>query len=197
VRRFTPNNVDWDEPWEMLHTEGPVDYLFVHPNESGTGGTFEWTNDKAAAQMNAKDFYPQTEGIDIYGAEMYVACKGIKQLFTFNLDTMTYENESTVSGLFDGQPDQMQRILGNGEDLLFFTEEGGVDAGIHARDGQDRFYTILESPIYPDETTGLAFSPDGMHMYLAYQVNGLLFDVWREDGLPFQARTLNVKYHHT
>jgi sugar lactone lactonase YvrE len=41
----------------------------------------------------------------------------------------------------------------------------------------------------------LSFSPDGQHLYVAYQHNGLLFDIWREDGLPFQAQALNVKYH--
>jgi hypothetical protein len=35
------------------------------------------------------------------------------------------------------------------------------DAGVHARDSTGRFYTIFESPEYNDETTGLAFSPDG------------------------------------
>ena len=32
-------------------------------------------------------------------------------------------------------------------------------------------------------------------MYLAYQVNGLLFDVFRKDGLPFQEKHLNIQYH--
>uniref|UniRef100_A0A7S4NFI5 SMP-30/Gluconolactonase/LRE-like region domain-containing protein n=1 Tax=Odontella aurita TaxID=265563 RepID=A0A7S4NFI5_9STRA len=79
---------------------------------------------------------------------------------------------------------------------MYFTEEGGRDAGVHARDKRGRYYTILESPVYQDETTGLAFSPDGKHMYVAYQKNGILFDLWREDGLPFHGLTLNVKYHH-
>ena len=195
VRRFTPDTASWETPWEMLHGEGIVDYLIVYPNENRTGGTFNWTNDREAARNNARSYYPQSEGIDVYGDEMYLVCKRIQQIFTFNLDTMTYFNQTTVSGLFDGNPDQMQRIVGNSDDLLFFTEEGGKDAGIHARDGEGRFYTILESPEYSDETTGLAFSPNGEHMYVAYQNAGLLFDVWREDGLPFHARTLNVKYH--
>ena len=129
VRRFIPDTFNWDEPWEMLHEEGVVDYLLVHPNDERTGGTFEWTNNREAAKNNARTYYPQSEGIDIYDAEMYVVCKRIKQMFTFNLDTMTYYNQSTVTGLFDGGPDQMSRILGNSRDLLFFTEEGGTDAG--------------------------------------------------------------------
>ena len=40
---------------------------------------------------------------------------------------------------------------------------------------------------YPSrkETTGIAFSPDGKHMYFAYQGDGILFDVTRTDGLTF------------
>jgi hypothetical protein len=32
-------------------------------------------------------------------------------------------------------------------------------------------------------------------MYVAYQDNGVLFDVTREDGLAFDAKSLDVKYH--
>ena len=78
----------------------------------------------------------------------------------------------------------------------FFTEEGGQDPGIHGRDSNGNFFTVLESPMYEDETTGLSFSPDAKHMYVAYQVTGTLFDISRLDGLPFHAKSLNVKYHH-
>jgi len=198
VRRFRPEKslIDWDNPWSMLHVNGTIDYLVVHPNKNVTGGTFEWVDDIELAKNNARSFYPQTEGIDVYGGMMYVACKGMRQLFMFDLDTLTYSNHSTVSGLFDGSPDQMKRILDdNPSDLLYFTEEGGVNAGVHARDENGRYFTILEGPDYIDETTGLAFSPDGRHLYVAYQKNGLVFDVWREDGLSFGSKTLNVVLH--
>jgi len=137
--------------------------------------------------------------IDVYYGHMYVVTKGIKQLFIFDLDNMTYRHQTTIHGLFDGQPDQMKRILdGKNSDLLYFCEEQGTRAGssIHARDVQVWYYTIFESPVYPQETTGLWFSPGSMHMYVAYQVPGVLFDIWREDGLPFGARrTLDVQYH--
>ena len=47
---------------------------------------------------------------------------------------------------------------------------------------------------YLNETTGLSFSPDSNRMYVAWQ-NGTLFEIWRDDGLPFQAETLSVRYH--
>jgi len=200
VRRFRPDPtlIDWDNPWDMLHVSGIIDYLVVTPNAAVDGGTFEWTNDLENAKNNARSYYPDSEGIDIYNGLMYVVCKRIRQMFVFDLDKGTYYNHTTMSGLFDGGPDQMQRILDDEPgDLLFFTEEQGKSAGIHARDLQDRVYTIIEGPGLIQETTGLAFSPNGKRMYVAYQKNGLLFDIWREDGHSFGGLTLNVKYHRT
>jgi hypothetical protein len=197
VRRFTPDNPDWRYPWDMLHSDGIVDYLMIFPNAANTGGTFIWSNDKDAAKDNARSFYPQTEGIDVYVSQMFFVCKGIRQLFILNLDDGTYSNRTTVSGLFDGSPDTLRRILGDTSDLLYFTEEGGVDAGVHARDPLGRFYTVLESPRYIGETSGLSFSPDGRFLYIAYQDVGMLFAVFRRDGNPFTGRHLDVKYHQT
>lgn len=131
---------------------------------------------------------------------MYFISKQLRKLFILNLDDFTYTSQSTKSGLFGGQPDQVNRFFASSDnfdaDLMYFTEDGGTYAGIHARNHQGKYFTILESHKYADETTGLSFSPNGKHMYVAYQDNGLLFDITRRDGLPFFARTLNVKFHH-
>jgi len=100
-----------------------------------------------------------------------------------------------VSGLFDGMPDQMKRLVHDEDELLYICEEGGSENGVHARNSRGWFFTILESAQINDETTGLAFSPDNKHMYVAFQEAGVILDVWREDGHPFNGRTLNVKYH--
>lgn len=196
VRRFTPDNPNWDDPWSILHGNGTTVFLMITPNATSNGGTYEWTSDKNRAKSNAKAHYPMTEGIDVHENQMFFVCKKIKMLFVLDLDSNTYYNESTVNGLFDGTPDQMQRILGDSRDLVYFTEEGGVDAGVHARDHLGRYYTVFESPVYPDETTGLSFSPDGRFMYTAYQDSGLLYAIWRTDGLPFHAGHLDIKFHH-
>ena len=81
------------------------------------------------------------------------------------------------------------------KDLLYFTEDGGKTPGIHARDVMGRYHTVLESPEYNDETTGLGFSPYGQFMYVAFQRTGLLFAVWRKDGFSFHAAHLDIKYH--
>jgi sugar lactone lactonase YvrE len=54
----------------------------------------------------------------------------------------------------------------------------------------------MESPHYRGETTGLALSPDGRFMYVAYQDVGKLFCLWRLDGKAFGAERLDVKYHN-
>lgn len=134
------------------------------------------------------------------GHELFFIAKYYKTMFVLDLDRGTYMNQTTKNGLFDGQPDQIKRIFGDetetSDSMLYFTEDGGKYAGIHGRNAAGQYFTILESHEYPDETTGLSFSPDSKHLYIAYQDNGFLFDIQRTDGLPFNARTLNVKYHN-
>jgi hypothetical protein len=123
-------------------------------------------------------------------------------MYILNLDDGTYKNYTTVDGLFQGQPDQIIRlrdddnVTSSSDFILYFTEDGGQYAGVHGRDVEGNYYTIFESYVYFDETTGLSFSPDSKHMYIAYQKNGLLFDIQRIDGYPFNAKTLSVKYHN-
>ncbi|KAL3929538.1 MAG: hypothetical protein SGBAC_012164 [Bacillariaceae sp.] len=196
LRRIVPTSPDWEDPWEILHGLGSLEYLVLQPDpedELNASGTYYWTTDRETAKINSQQYYKHSEGIDVHNNILYFVSKTQKELFILNLDDMTYEVHTTVSGVFDGHPDQMKRLIHNG--LLYFCEEGGKENGVHARDENGWFFTIFESESISDETTGLAFSPDGMHMYVSYQHNGLIFDVWREDGLPFHGRTLNVKYH--
>ena len=209
LQMWEPDEVDWSMPWEMLHGSGSTKYLELKPNKDMTGGTFRWTRSRDKGRANARRYYPNTEGIDTHGSRLYFVSKVFRQLYELNLDDGTYTNSTTSHGLLDGSPDQLQRIMRRGggqrneqqgreeeeEEILYFTEEGGKDAGVHGKNKNGDYFTILESPVYHDEVTGLAFSPDGMHMILAYQNNGLLFDVIREDQKPFHAQALNVQYH--
>jgi hypothetical protein len=195
LRRFTPALVDWQDPWNILHADGTVDYLVLKPNDSKDGGTYEWTGDLEAAKNNALSFYTETEGVDVYMNELFLVSKRQAELIVLDLDTMAYTVHSTKFGMFDGQPDQIKRLVKGSRNLLYFCEEGGKENGIHARDENGWFYTIAESDELEDETTGLAFSPNGKHMYVSYQHTGIIYDIWREDGLPFHGKTLNVKYH--
>lgn len=171
LRRFTPSQPNWSNPWTMLHGNGTMEYLVLQPSSLSQGrGTYKWVSSLSTGRNNAARYYPDSEGIDVSGNQLFFVCKKIKQLFTLNLDDFTYTNRTSRSGLFDGGPDQMARIVGNAtNDILYFTEEGGRDAGIHGRNEAGNFYTILESPRYIDETTGLSFDPSAKHMYIAYQ----------------------------
>jgi hypothetical protein len=203
LRRFTPTKPDWDDPWTMLHGSGTLEWLILEPTKDGkiyNDGTYKWTTDLEEARQNAEDHYRNSEGMDIFGNELVFVSKVQKEMFILNLDTLAYEKFSTEFGLFDGQPDQMARLIQEGssaerDNFLYFCEELGDDNGIHARDANGWFFTILESPDWVGETSGLAFSPDGKHMYFSYQFQGLIYDVWRDDGLPFYGKTLDINYH--
>ena len=147
------------------------------------------------ARKSAQLYYPNAEGIDVANGILYFVSKKDEDLFILDLDRGTYERKIVREEGIDVSPDQLVR-LGSDDDIMYLTEDGGAEAGIHGRDAQGRYFTILESPIYKEETTGLAFSPNKKHMYLAYQKNGIIFDVWRKDGKKFDGGSLNVKYHH-
>lgn len=164
-------------------------------DETKRTGTFKWMADFETARDNAFLYFQHSEGLDVADNQLYAVCKYYKELFIFNLDDFTYTVHSTVSGVFDGMPDQMKRLVHDEDELLYICEEGGSENGVHARNSRGWFFTILESAQINDETTGLAFSPDNKHMYVAFQEAGVILDVWREDGHPFNGRTLNVKYH--
>lgn len=84
----------------------------------------------------------------------------------------------------------------DGTTRIYFSEDWGKAAGIHSRDRSGQFATILEGPQYSPETTGIDFSPDGQHLYFAFQESGVLFDVTRDDGLSFHGKTVNLKPSH-
>jgi hypothetical protein len=192
----TPINPDWEDPWTMLHVNGTLEYLVLNPT-SENEGTYKWVPGLNQGQKSAEEHFPFTEGIDVFENELFFVSKSTRRLFILNLDDGTYRQYTTKHGVFDGQPDQLRTLVGGESDLLYFTEDGGKLAGVHARNSKGQFFTILESSQYEDETTGLSFSPDAKHLYIAYQDNGLLFDITRADGLPFNAKTLNVKYHNS
>jgi hypothetical protein len=88
--------------------------------------------------------------------------------------------------------------------LTYFTVDGGVHATVRTtpgggggdwqqrqHDDENDWTTILYSEHKEyGESTGLSFSPNGKFMYVAYQDSGLLFEITRTDGHPFQAKTL-------
>ena len=136
LRRFTPSTTSGNsssvaetDPWSILLSSGVTVYLMLHPSSStASGGAYNWTEDKDLAKNNSRRWYQNSEGIDVVGDKLFFVSKTQKEMFTLDLSSDMYTVESTVHGLFDGSPDQVVDIVGD-DGLLYFTEEGGVDAG--------------------------------------------------------------------
>jgi secreted PhoX family phosphatase len=163
--RFTPNADvvrDAEESGDysnVLTTMGTLEWLMLNPvsgNANALSGTFSWTSNRSEADSNSNSFYRYSEGIDVRNGFVYFTTKKTKSLYILDLDNLTYERSSTVSGAFDGQPDQIKRIISNDpeNDMLYFCEEASSDNGIHARDSEGNFYTIIDSDMLNSETTG-------------------------------------------
>lgn len=230
LRRYRPNN---STGWSTLHEtdSGTFDYLeFLDDN------SFRWTTDINAARSSQETHFPNLEGIDYYNGRFIEALwkssceQSASNMFTFvigtlyfvskkeylmyilDLEKFTYTTTSTKDSLFgDGeftnQPDQI--IRGKGGEVIYFTEDGGNTVGVYAIDKNNERYAIFEaySSLYDgDETTGLAFSPDGTKMYACFQdcgcngagvdlTCGCLLEFARLDGGSFHGSTLSLKFH--
>jgi hypothetical protein len=178
------------------------EYLVLN-YDTDTSGTFTWSENMDEGRASAASHSPGLEGLDVYEGMLYMTAKVYMQLFILDLDNMTFIESSTQSGAFDASPDQIERLVDN-DGILYFCENGKIGSGVHARDVNGNFFTILQAGVNSatnggldiiGETTGLAFSPDKMFMYVAFQREGKLFEVRRADGLPFNGRRLDINYH--
>ena len=156
--------------------------------------TFHWSTSITEGEENAADIFPNAEGIDVHNRILNFVSKKRKELFTLDLAAKTWMKTTTLSGAFNAEPDQISRIIGD-SDALYFCEDGGTDSDIHGRDKTGNFFTVVKNAGYDDESTGLAFSPDAMFMYVAYQMDAHVYAFWRTDGLPFDAVVADTKYH--
>jgi hypothetical protein len=98
-------------------------------------GTYQWTTSIDAGRNSAGLYHSAGEGIDIKDGKIYYTTKSSKFLFIIDLDPnengdLTFVRSSTVSGAFDGQPDQVARVLnfetGATDGILYFCEDGGT-----------------------------------------------------------------------
>ena len=190
--RYTPVNSAFTtgNKYDILSSSGGT-YEFLVLNGDGT---FSWSASRSAGESSAGSEFPNAEGIDVFDRVLYFVAKTRKELFMLDLVAETWTKESTVSGAFNLQPDQLGRILGDGE-ILYFCEDGGSDCDIHGRNSLGQYFTIVEGTNFTTETTGLAFSPDNMFMYVAFQGPSAICAFWREDGLPFDGAVAGTKYH--
>lgn len=168
------------------------DYLVLEG--TSTEGTYRWTSDRNEAEGSASVTYPQTEGIDFFNGELFFVSKSHRRLYELDLSGNAWNSTSTLSGAFNLQPDQLARVISDRE-VLYFCEDGGGASDIHGRDLTGQFYTIVNGTGWSTETTGLAFSPDYMFMYVAFQGPSVIYEIKRDDGLPFSGEVAGTKYH--
>ncbi|KAL7495642.1 hypothetical protein ACHAWT_005693 [Skeletonema menzelii] len=185
LRRFEADGNGWD----ALHVGGQTTYL-----QFLDGNRFQWTTSLSAGRNSAARYYPNLEGIAYHNSTLYFVSKVTKRLYILNLTDKTYTSERTGSswvgqGAFNSQPDQ---IIGNDMDkrkFIYFTEDGGKGPGVHVRDRQGRYYTMVRGVpggrYSGDETVGIAFSPDRKKFYFGFQDAGVLIEVTRNDGQVF------------
>ncbi|KAL3801512.1 hypothetical protein HJC23_000950 [Cyclotella cryptica] len=205
LRKYTPpaSTNGAVAKWTTLHkTGGTIEYLLFIDDTK-----FTWTaTDESAARRSEAIYYPSTEGIEVKNGILNFISKKTFKLYTLDLDNGTYTTMGTNTtlvgdGSFKHSPDQIVR--NNDGDFLYFTEDGGSDPGVYGLDPNGRMFAIFEAydkKYKGDETTGIAFSPDGTKMYAAFQDCGCpvtygrdcgcLFQFTRDDGRSFDEEAL-------
>jgi hypothetical protein len=185
LRRFEADGNGWD----ALHSGGQTTYL-----QFLDGNRFQWTTSLSAGKNSAANYYPNVEGIAYHNSTLYFVSKVTRRLYILALNDMTYTSERVGSswvgqGSFNSQPDQ---IIENDLDIrefIYFTEDGGNSPGVHVRDREGKYYTMVRAipggKFSGDETVGIAFSPDRKKFYFGFQDAGVLMEVTRNDGREF------------
>jgi hypothetical protein len=141
-------------------------------------------------QLSAETYFRNSEVIAVQNGKLAFVSKVQKQLFTLDLDKLTYTAVSTDTstlpggGTLDDQPDHVIATSGG---VLLLSEDGGSTPGLFAYDGS-KYLTFFESNYSGDEVVGIAFSPDRKYMFVCIQDVGLLFQVSRDDGQIFEGR---------
>jgi Bacterial protein of unknown function (DUF839) len=185
LRRYRPpSNAALN--WDLLQgSGGTMDYL-----EFLSGNRFRWTSSLATGQASAQQYFQNSEGIALQNGKLHFVSKVQKQLFTLDLDLLTYTVVSTSTstlpggGIFEAQPDH---VLASSSGTIILTEDGGTTPGLFAYDGS-KYLSYFESNYSNDEIVGIAFSPDKKFMYAVVQDAGLLFQISRDDGQSFDGR---------
>ncbi|KAK1739780.1 DUF839 domain-containing protein [Skeletonema marinoi] len=185
LRRFEADGYGWD----ALHVGGRTTYL-----EFLDGNRFQWTTSLSAGENSAASYYPNAEGIIYHNSTLYFVAKVTRTLFILDLNDMTYTSERTGSswvgqGSFNSQPDQIIESDLDERKYIYFTEDGGSAPGVHVRDREGKYYTMVRGVpggrYSGDETAGIAFSPDRKKFYFGFQDAGVLMEVTRYDGHVF------------
>jgi len=203
VRRFTPNPLVVVPPtdpdaYQMLQYNYDHEYLVLEPSPDGDTGTFRWSQSILEGEQSASTYHENVEGMECQDGLLTFVTKRSREIFTLDLDALTYSKLNPVGGSFEGEPDSVTHMYKTGEkpgeNILFITEEAddadGFFSGVHGYEqATGLMYPLLKATGYSelDEVTGVTLSPDLYHMYVAIQDEGVVLDVFRTDGFPFNA----------
>lgn len=181
----------YEPGWDMLTMEAgsTFEYLVMDYND----GTFHWTPDIEEGRASAVSNYPDSEGLWFRNGILHMTSKEKNEVFSLNMETKRFtsfkpsEEILTGDGTIDGEADQLLMIS---DDILYFAENGGSQPGVYGRDLNARTsFAVLKafgSAYVDDDVTGIAFSPDLTRLYVCFEQLGVMFEVRREDGLPFE-----------
>lgn len=102
---------------------------------SRPSGTYSWSTSRTPA--SGDQAYPNAEGIDVKGNDLYFVTKGQRRLYIVDLAGNTWRSGETIQSTSGStfSPDQVARITGSNSpnDILYFCEDGSGNQDIHAR----------------------------------------------------------------
>jgi hypothetical protein len=165
------------------------EYLVMDP----TSMTFSWSIDIEEARVSAAAHYPNSEGLSQSDGTLYMTSKDLGTIFALDLDSLTYtaSNTSEVVPLGGAELDQEgDTLLQITDKILYIAENGGSSPGVFGRDlPTGEYFAVFEAIAEQydgDDVTGISFSPDWKRLYACFQDAGIMLEIQREDGLPFE-----------
>lgn len=189
-----PNKATKEEAWNLLNDpNGKHEFLKLIPDEDPTSkwsGSFEWVEDPCDANP---ELYEKGEGIHIDSQNKILTFVGktYKQIFYLDLSAGKYIEDTTTRGEICQQPDN---IRGLGGDTYVCTDGHYPNSVFRISPSTGCYAKVLEeqregSGYAGKEFAGVDFTSDGRFMYVSVQ-NRAIWVVWRDDGLPFDGKTL-------
>jgi len=102
VQWWVPNNVDSNDPLEILYGSSETTFLLLKPGSEKGSRTYEWISDIDAACINANTYFPKAKGLDCFENLLYFTSKKLYMIHVLNLDDGTYTNYYTCHVFFMG-----------------------------------------------------------------------------------------------
>ena len=190
LRKVRPSRI-FQPGWDMLTLEAGTtfEYLVIDPDD----GTFRWTSDIEEGRTSAASDYPDSEGLLFRNGLLHMTSKQKKEVFSFDVEsgyfTSFHPHQEILigDGHIDGEADQLSMISDN---ILYFAENGGTQPGLYGRNLNERtsfaVFKAIGAEYSDDDVTGVAFSPDFKRLYVCFEKLGAMFEIQRQDGLPFE-----------